>query len=82
MYWIKNKQQGKTEAEKYKWTFVFVLLISEEVEKQIESAVQSAPWWLPVTDADFRRPYGPDTDFNNLLNHPVVHIGWTDATKY
>ncbi|ETO31112.1 sulfatase-modifying factor 1 precursor [Reticulomyxa filosa] len=72
----------QTEAEKYGWSFVFDLLVSKEVSNEINNAVQNAPWWIPVPKADFRHPFGPDRNFNNMLNHPVVHIGWTDAIKY
>ena len=73
-YWVTNKQQGLTEAEKYAWTFVFTLFVSTELNDKIKSAVKQAPWWIPVPQADM--------DFNDLLNHPVIHIGWTDADKY
>jgi len=79
-FWQHKKEP--TEAEKYGWSFVFDLLVSKEVNDAISNAVQNAPWWLPVPKADFRHPFGPDTNFNGMLNHPVVHVGWTDAVKY
>ena len=73
---------GKTEAEKYGWSFVFELLVSEDVNKEIHSAVQGAEWWIPIPGSDFRHPSGPDTTLNEVLDHPAMHIGWTDARKY
>eukprot|EP00485_Elphidium_margaritaceum_P012696 CAMPEP_0202708028 /NCGR_PEP_ID=MMETSP1385-20130828/20285_1 /ASSEMBLY_ACC=CAM_ASM_000861 /TAXON_ID=933848 /ORGANISM="Elphidium margaritaceum" /LENGTH=498 /DNA_ID=CAMNT_0049366897 /DNA_START=37 /DNA_END=1533 /DNA_ORIENTATION=- len=81
-FWEERKLKGKTEAEKYGWSFVFELLISPEVNKEVYSAVQGAEWWLPVPGADFRHPSGPDGDFNAVLDHPAIHIGWTDANAY
>lgn len=77
-----TSMQGQTEAEKYEWSFVFELLVSKNVNDQILSAVKGAEWWIPVPRADFRHPEGPDSNFNKRLNHPCIHIGWTDAMKY
>ena len=73
---------GKTEAEKYGWSFVFELLVSDEVNQEVHSAVQGAEWWIPIPGSDFRHPSGPDGTFNEVLDHPAMHIGWTDAKKY
>ena len=58
------------------------LLVSPDVSRQIMSAVQGAEWWIPVPKSDFRHPEGPDSTFNGRLDHPAIHIGWTDALKY
>merc|ERR1719150_2291951 len=81
-FWNVTKMKGKTEAEKYGWSFVFELLVSEEVNKEVHSAVQGAEWWIPIPGSDFRHPSGPDTTLNDVLDHPAMHIGWTDARKY
>lgn len=81
-FWDKKRMENKTEAEKYGWTFVFELAVSDEINKQITTAVQGAEWWVPVPNADFRHPQGPDMNFNDILDHPAIHIGWTDANKY
>ena len=72
----------ETEAEKFGWSMVFELGLSDEINKQINSAVEGSPWWVPVPNADFRHPFGPDMDFNDILDHPVTHVGWTDALYY
>lgn len=39
-------------------------------------------WWEFVFDADWRRPYGPDSSIDGLEDHPVVHIAYRDAEAY
>eukprot|EP01084_Bolivina_argentea_P018353 34169_1 len=81
-FWNATNFRGKTEAEKYGWSFVFELFVSQEVSSQIHTAVEGSSWWIPVPGTDFRHPSGPDTNLNDILDHPVIHIGWTDASKY
>lgn len=38
--------------------------------------------FLVVEGANWRHPGGPDTDFEELLNYPVVQMAWNDATAY
>ena len=71
-----------TEAEKYGWSFVFYKLISDKTKKNISESVSNAPWWLKVDLANWRNPYGPDSNILDLENHPVVHISWNDALAY
>lgn len=39
-------------------------------------------WWQFVFDADWRHPYGPDSNLDGLDNHPVVHVAYSDAQAY
>ncbi|XP_038054416.1 formylglycine-generating enzyme-like [Patiria miniata] len=71
-----------TEAEQFGDSFVLESRISEEVKKDISQAVAAAPWWLPVKGADWRHPEGPDTDINDRMDHPVIHISWNDASEF
>jgi formylglycine-generating enzyme len=41
-----------------------------------------ADWWTFLKGADWRHPYGPKTNINNLDNHPVVHVSFADALAY
>jgi sulfatase modifying factor 1 len=41
-----------------------------------------AEWWTFLKDADWRHPYGPKSNINNLDNHPVVHVSFADALAY
>jgi len=39
-------------------------------------------WWRYTPGADWRHPYGPDSDLAGLLDHPVVHVAWADVEAY
>jgi len=39
-------------------------------------------WWTFLHGADWRRPWGPDSDLVGLEDHPVVHVGVEDAQAY
>jgi sulfatase modifying factor 1 len=39
-------------------------------------------WWTFLKGADWRHPYGPKSNINNLDNHPVVHVSFADALAY
>ncbi|XP_028261919.1 formylglycine-generating enzyme [Parambassis ranga] len=71
-----------TEAEKFGDSFVFEGILSEAVKNQIDQAVAAAPWWLPVKGATWKHPEGPDSNITERLDHPVVHLSWTDAVAY
>ena len=57
-------------------------LLSPEEDAKVESAVANAPWWLPVKGASWDHPEGQDTNIDNRMNHPVVHVSWNDAVAY
>ena len=39
-------------------------------------------WWTFLKGANWRHPYGPKSNINNLDNHPVVHVSFSDALAY
>ena len=39
-------------------------------------------WWKCVRGANWRNPQGPDTSFETLQEHPVVHVTFGDAEAY
>jgi formylglycine-generating enzyme required for sulfatase activity len=39
-------------------------------------------WWTFLKGANWRHPYGPKTNINNLDTHPVVHVSFSDALAY
>jgi formylglycine-generating enzyme required for sulfatase activity len=39
-------------------------------------------WWTFKFGANWRRPYGPRSNFSGLDDHPVVHVAYQDAEAY
>ncbi len=39
-------------------------------------------WWNLVTNADWRRPQGPEDSIDGKADHPVVHVTFDDALAY
>jgi len=39
-------------------------------------------WWRWQPDASWRAPQGPGTSWQEIPDHPVVHVGWADAAAY
>jgi formylglycine-generating enzyme len=39
-------------------------------------------WWAFVPGASWQHPAGPDSSIVGLDDHPVVHVGFEDATAY
>jgi sulfatase modifying factor 1 len=72
----------KTEAETFGWSFVFHLLVSEQVASKVTQVVQGSPWWLNVEGAYWKYPEGVDSTIVDRMDHPVVHISWNDALAF
>ncbi|MCK9862161.1 formylglycine-generating enzyme family protein [Paenibacillus sp. ATY16] len=71
-----------TEAEKFGWSFVFHLFVSDNVKKINARQVPGAPWWLAVNGASWHRPEGEGSSVEKRLDHPVIHVSWNDAAQY
>ncbi|MGG4146494.1 formylglycine-generating enzyme family protein [Paenibacillus algorifonticola] len=71
-----------TEAERFGWSFVFHLFVSEEIKALHPQYVLHTPWWLTVNGACWSAPEGPGTTVDDKLNHPVIHVSWNDAEAY
>jgi len=39
-------------------------------------------WWAYVPGADWRHPLGPNSSLDGIDDHPVVHVGFDDATAF
>jgi formylglycine-generating enzyme len=39
-------------------------------------------WWRWQPGASWRAPQGPGSSWYDVADHPVVHVGWEDATAY
>jgi formylglycine-generating enzyme required for sulfatase activity len=71
-----------TEAEQAGFSFVFYLQVAADRRSAIRQVSRELPWWLPVEGACWQRPAGPGSFVHDRLDHPVVHVSWTDATAY
>jgi serine/threonine-protein kinase len=38
--------------------------------------------WIEVEGADWQHPQGPESNIEDLENHPVVQVSWNDAKAY
>jgi formylglycine-generating enzyme required for sulfatase activity len=69
-----------TEAERYGWSFVFGGLLPDDFPPTRGAA--QAPWWRQVFGADWRHPERPHSAVTDRMDHPVVHVAFTDALAY
>jgi len=56
-------------------------LVFEPPNEGIEQVAYMS-WWHWTPGANWRHPYGPNSDIDNKDNHPVVHIAYEDAIAY
>lgn len=71
-----------TEAERFGWSFVFHLLVSEATKNSVQSVPQEAPWWYRVEGAYWEKPEGADSNIKDRMDHPVVHVSYQDAEAF
>ena len=72
----------KTEAETFGDSFVMDKFVSEKTLSKVDKAVKDAPWWVPIKEANWRHPEGPDSNVDSRQDHPVLHVSWNDAQSY
>lgn len=72
-----------TEAEKFGDSFIFEMFIPKKERSKFKAyrAVQ-APWWIKMKGVSWKKPEGPNSNIEGILNHPVVHVSWNDAMEY
>ena len=75
---FQSRTGHETEAERFGWSLVFHPPGTAPSEAQ---ALPSAPWWVMVSGADWRRPRGPDRP-PAAVDHPVVQVSWNDAAAF
>ncbi|XP_039301943.1 formylglycine-generating enzyme isoform X2 [Solenopsis invicta] len=71
-----------TEAESFGESFVFENLLKQNIKDKINKVVAQAPWWLPVKQASWQHPEGPNSNITFRMDHPVIHVSWHDAVAY
>ena len=71
-----------TDAEQAGASFVFYLQIDPVRRATMRRISREVPWWLEVEGACWQRPQGPGSSILESLDHPVVHVSWTDAASY
>jgi sulfatase modifying factor 1 len=71
-----------TEAERFGSSFVFYLQAPESIRHAVRVVPDGLAWWLPVAGACWQRPEGPGSHIYDRLDHPVVHVSWSDARAY
>ena len=73
----------KTEAEKFRWSFVFEGDIPrKDYARLVKDTVRGAEWWCRVDGANWKHPEGPESVIKTRWDHPVVHVSWNDALAY
>lgn len=71
----------RTEAETYGTSAVFHLL-STAAPRDVLGTAAGAPWWWNVRGADWAHPTGANSDWQDIPDHPVVHVSHSDALAY
>lgn len=69
-----------TTAEADGWSFVYSGRLADDHPPT--RGVAAAPWWRQVMGASWRHPNGPDSTWQRIADHPVVHVSWIDAVAY
>ncbi|MFD2044520.1 formylglycine-generating enzyme family protein [Ornithinibacillus salinisoli] len=72
----------RTDAEKFGWSFVFYLFVTEQANKDVLQVVRDTPWWLVVNGANWKSPEGYGSTISDRMDHPVVHVSWNDAVAF
>ncbi|MFG3369791.1 formylglycine-generating enzyme family protein [Streptomyces sp. NPDC048156] len=70
-----------TEAERFGFSYVFAGFLPPDLRAS-SPAVPGTPWWRAIEGANWRAPSGPGSNFQDIQQHPVVHVSWHDATAY
>ncbi|MGO4591606.1 formylglycine-generating enzyme family protein [Paenarthrobacter sp. 2TAF44] len=71
----------RSEAEVFGSSAVFHLLSTAKPD-DILGVATGAHWWLNIRGADWAHPTGPDSHWEDIPDHPVVHVSHNDALAY
>jgi sulfatase modifying factor 1 len=73
----------KTEAETFGDSFVFKIFLDEKTQKEYEDfRVMQAPWWYKVKGVNWKHPEGTNSNIDDRLDHPVLHVSYNDADAF
>jgi sulfatase modifying factor 1 len=75
----------ETDASKFGYSYVFHALLKDSTKRTLDlvgRTVVGLEWWYNVEGADWAHPFGPESDFHGLENHPVTHVSYRDALAY
>lgn len=80
-FWLTTSYES--EAEQFGDSFVFSMFFNSTFrEETLDKRSIQSPWWIKVDGADWKHPYGPDSNISDIMDHPVVHVSWNDAKTY
>lgn len=71
----------RTDAETFGSSAVFHTLVRAP-QSDVLGAARGAGWWISVAGADWAHPFGRNSRWQDLPDHPVVHVSHRDATAY
>lgn len=57
-------------------------IIFAEPPEELRSANDITQWWRIEAAANWRAPYGPGSDWQERMDHPVVNVTYEDAAAY
>lgn len=57
-------------------------LVFQEIKDNKKEEIEFFDWWLWVVGANWKHPYGPESNIEKIMDHPVVHIAFEDALAY
>lgn len=76
------KETGyRTDAERYGWSAVFAPQVRAALDA-VAGPMPSEPWWCVVAGSDWAHPLGPQSTWQDVADHPVVHVSHSDALAY
>ena len=70
----------RTEAERFGWSAVFRSALADP--SCLLPSAAGATWWRKLAGASWRQPEGSGSSIADRVNHPVVHVSWSDARDF
>jgi formylglycine-generating enzyme len=72
----------RTTAEQAGTSAVFQGALNPRAAGDVLGRAAGTSWWLNVRGADWAHPYGPGSSWEEVADHPAVHVSWYDAVAY